>query len=546
MKKVKKTRAEIMEEDFARLGGLPKNFDKVVDDLMSETRRIFYKRKGSKAEYHCTTCGRDYTLRTGRRVVYSEMYYEDVDAPSDGDMMACWRCGTKAILKPRRRWEQDRTWRTINVWQVTDKGLVLRTFEAMKIDRIDAGEEIRIKEFRRIFYEMKNVRSYQLIWGYYPSSSYSDAHQHWWSGGTVSESSDACIGIVKDMYKMTPLKYCPLEELEVIFNRKLYTENVSAMYDRILRTYCHFPQIEMEIKMGMEKLAEYHLMRKGVDGRMNKKAKKPADMYKVFPDRLKLLRGCDLTEWHVYQWEYERGSRFTDEEIVYLKDMFKRNYDSYIKKLAVYMSIEQIKNRTEKYKEKKCYESDYSVISHYCDYLAMRAELGYDMTNSVYLYPSNLKRAHDKMVKEKEDRKNELRIQEVLLKYTDIPKKYKSLKRKYGYSAHGYEIRPAKDAGEIVREGWALHHCVGGDTYLKKHNDGKTAILFMRSISSPDKSYVTIEVRGENIEQWYGAHDKKDVTKAARKCIEEFEEKIKRKPRKKKVTEKRSELPVAV
>ena len=58
-------------------------------------------------------------------------------------------------------------------------------------------------------------------------------------------------------------------------------------------------------------------------------------------------------------------------------------------------------------------------------------------------------------------------------------------------------------------EGRKLHHCVGGDNYLSKHNKGTTAILFLRKEKTANTPYITIEISGTKIYQWYGAHDKK-------------------------------------
>ena len=60
-----------------------------------------------------------------------------------------------------------------------------------------------------------------------------------------------------------------------------------------------------------------------------------------------------------------------------------------------------------------------------------------------------------------------------------------------------------------MREGRILHHCVGGDTYLSKHNTNISHILFLRFKETPETPYITIEVRGNGIVQWYGAYDKK-------------------------------------
>lgn len=60
-------------------------------------------------------------------------------------------------------------------------------------------------------------------------------------------------------------------------------------------------------------------------------------------------------------------------------------------------------------------------------------------------------------------------------------------------------------------EGRLLHHCVGGDTYLGRHNTGKTYILMLRFKEEPDIPYITVEIDAKNprILQWYGDKDKK-------------------------------------
>ena len=54
-----------------------------------------------------------------------------------------------------------------------------------------------------------------------------------------------------------------------------------------------------------------------------------------------------------------------------------------------------------------------------------------------------------------------------------------------------------------------LHHCVGGDSYLKKHNEETSIILMLRYTDQQEIPYITVEIEGESIRQWYGAHDKK-------------------------------------
>ena len=60
-------------------------------------------------------------------------------------------------------------------------------------------------------------------------------------------------------------------------------------------------------------------------------------------------------------------------------------------------------------------------------------------------------------------------------------------------------------------EGRILHHCVGGDNYLGKHNSGMTYILMLRFKETQEIPYITVEIdnRTDKILQWYGNYDRK-------------------------------------
>lgn len=96
-------------------------------------------------------------------------------------------------------------------------------------------------------------------------------------------------------------------------------------------------------------------------------------------------------------------------------------------------------------------------------------------------------------------------------RYPEIRHVYRGLRNKYLYEDDKYIIRPARSAEEIVMEGRLLHHCVGGNMYLGRHNKGETYILMLRFKAEPDIPYITVEIDAKNprILQWYGDKDKK-------------------------------------
>lgn len=85
-------------------------------------------------------------------------------------------------------------------------------------------------------------------------------------------------------------------------------------------------------------------------------------------------------------------------------------------------------------------------------------------------------------------------------------RKLKTRAKRYEWRIGGYVFRFPLAAREIVEEGRALGHCVGG--YAGRHMDGKTNIVFLRRADTPDKSLYTIEIDGAEVRQAYGAHNR--------------------------------------
>lgn len=128
------------------------------------------------------------------------------------------------------------------------------------------------------------------------------------------------------------------------------------------------------------------------------------------------------------------------------------------------------------------------------------------------------------MVEEVNKEKLDKRLKDVAALFPNIRHSYRKLRNKYYYEDDTYIIRPARSAEEIVTEGRVLHHCVGGNSYLRKHNQGETYILFLRFKDTPDMQYITVEIdsKAPSILQWYGAHDKKLDQKNIQKWLNRY------------------------
>lgn len=129
------------------------------------------------------------------------------------------------------------------------------------------------------------------------------------------------------------------------------------------------------------------------------------------------------------------------------------------------------------------------------DYIDAATDIGYDLTVHNVLFPKNLTAAHDEAVAVRKLKAMEIEQQKAR-------ERYGKLMKRYGKENGEYLIRAPHDAAEIINEGNALRHCVGG--YAARHANGSTTILFMRAVSRPDKPLYTIEMSGKELRQVHG------------------------------------------
>ena len=116
------------------------------------------------------------------------------------------------------------------------------------------------------------------------------------------------------------------------------------------------------------------------------------------------------------------------------------------------------------------------------------------------MFPKDLQKAHDTVaarIKHRVDAK--------------VRRKFKAAYRRIG-SALDFEldglkiVRPAAPK-DVISEGQALHHCVGG--YVKYVADGQCLILFVRRCEDIAKPFYTLELRGREVIQLRGANNAK-------------------------------------
>ena len=482
-----------------------------------DINKIAYRVKGNNSHFICLQCGGQYDKKV-RSPYSNSLYPTGITRPSKGEEGKCSDCGCTATLFPQGRYRGIYLYRWYYVWQKIPDGCVLRIYYTNRTDHLGAATEIEITECVREFFRIGDYKLYVANNGGNWYMANSDL--------TWSPKNGKVYGDPFELGADTIFRYMKYDEVlsEAGIRNSRYTEDIRWYMKQI----CKHPNIEYFIKLGMPDIAKNILQGWRTGIRPN--AKNLADKLGVYPERVKDIQRNkgNLHVLKMYQWERKQKVRIKPDDIG-LYEEAARTYDGLEKLsgLLTYISMTHLKNLVKKYAALENW-TESRVLSEYYDYLILRQELGYDMKNTVYLNPNSLSESHNGMVKEKEDRKNSKRLEEVRKNYPHISSRFKKLDKKYHYSGYGYVIRPALSAEEIVREGWYLHHCVGNNSYLDKHNTGKTSILMLRDEKEPEIPYVTIEIdNAGNVIQWYAAHDSKNVTADALCCIEEFTERIK-------------------
>ena len=419
-----------------------------------------------------------------------------------------------------------------------DKIFVLRGFRVtlrLYSPKVSDNEEIVKQEIRRLYLSPEESYKEYCRWEFDPAT------QEFKPDKWVSRAAgfaNACGPIYPDTFEDaigTGAEYAHFQdamEAEIFTDAENWsdrwgtssayycsTNNHDSIWD-YLSIYAKDRKTEMLVKLNMAYLVRTQMH--GYAAGLNGRAKNPWDYLRIYKSRCKgfnCMDGDDFELLKIYRLERKLKLQFSEEEIKTLKSIIGREY--VIKNCLKYMTIRQLINRVNTYYKKKVGYTKSDVLTKYSDYLSMKEELGYDMTDSIILHPKNLKAEHDKAVIERNEAAAKRREEKANEMYKGISARFKRANKVYYYASGKLFVRPAKNAAEIIEEGRILHHCVGGDGYLEAHAKKESIILFLRK--KENTPYITIEMEptGE-IVQWYGAYDKKPDKKKIDRWLNKY------------------------
>ena len=275
-----------------------------------------------------------------------------------------------------------------------------------------------------------------------------------------------------------------------------------------LEALFEYPQLEMLFKMGFYRLTCDLVYRNSPKHLLNCSGRKPFDILKVWPEDVATLRqmnggATDLGSMQKYR---EKGIRpEVRTEIFGWMEKYDIRDDYEILRLMKRVTLQKLfgyaekqfallHDRTNDWGQPR-YESMSRILGEYQDYLRMCKEQQYDMESTFVLFPRDLTQAHDRLsdyIKAKLDAEQKRKFLAL----------YRKVSKSLCFEKDGLVIAFPKSAKDIVAEGNALRHCVGG--YVSRVVNAECVILFLRHAGNTKESFYTIEVCDGKVAQVRG------------------------------------------
>lgn len=504
-----------------------KKFDRFGKHIM------WYKRKGRYADFKCSACGCEYRRATEYGVSYESQSENIVATPKQGIISRCEICGAMGKYQAReRKFNEQLTFYKADTYK---DGLVIREVAASQVIRKDVKEAYEYTEMTRLFItKAEEHKDFCYYDGWTDKTEWYDRN----SSGMYSYQSPKGFLYEPSLanIKKSAFKYCAIDR----FLSKYPKSDIHGYF----KAYRRYPQLEYLVKMQLWKLAEPLTANFYQTNDMDMAAARPEDMLGIQKKDIPYLveQEGNIKILNICRLQKQTGQQFEMIYCAWLYEILSVGYSSHriyeqLLQIAEHMSIKRVINQLAKYvgyESPDDLEGDYpnrfgyhylnERAGKYLDYLQMRIELGYDLSNNVYSKPRDLDAAHQEMVMQSDAKKIKEKSMTADEKYTQIPKLIKQLSKVYMYKDEKYQIVIPKSASDIIEEGHVLHHCVGGDNYLRAHNRQTSTILFLRHSKNPDIRFVTIEIKKDHIVQWYGAYDKKTEETEVNKWLRTYRE----------------------
>lgn len=488
-------RIERANREAERFGEpLPLDYDEFVQNEVMPTY-IFYN--GKNGTGYCTKCKTDFSYDKRKCLL---RHRKDAICP------VCGRKGT-ARAEGMSRTKDEIYW---SVYLYTHEGEVFSryfrhytNYQNYREFTIHTTELFRSTANERLMFETRAIKAYGK-WDIYSDGAFFNYMFPRWSDWNVPYNAKVYDAVtLSDEYK-----YVPFRELAQMAND--VKPNALFQCEEVLDFYKRFPFVEQLIKSGFNGLVACLMENFGHASYIDATKTELVKMLKLDRRRYEILKTVDgacIDDLRLLQ----DFPNISAQDFYWLKAKGYYGYNaSWLRTAMQYSSIAKIKSYVQKHALRNAANSwskAENTLEYWEDYLGFRAELGTDLHDEYYLFPNDLKRAHDEAYAERQAKREKIEKEKRKKQNILIAEMNKDKANFAPFNLHycGLFVRLPKDGDEIRHEGEALHHCVG--SYVSRVESGETTILFIRKESEPDKPFYTMEWKDAKIRQCYGAHD---------------------------------------
>ena len=506
--------------------GMPEPQAETVDRMLDAFPvRLWYRDTKSDREWWCSRCqahgvvskriGGQRTVTAEEAVLIREKHRGAARCPAcgrAGEMLSCNRIRNPRMYAETRNFCMILAKSPEEVWIIERCMYVhpwaFQGYDAQNVYTLAPDAQVQAQDMVRFRLTPGKAEEWSKYWGgrtWYASPEIRDYTR-------ISYRSAEEIARYGDRYGWTDRTGEIIEEFPIadtFLRYSAWAEYRKKAYGHIgcyLANYAVHPSIEMLVKLGYTDIVEQLVVhRKAHTSLIRWDAKSPADAIGLPKDKLRLLTGHEdrigmIREYKKYARRGERDPWACASLILkYAPSYGRKDRQNLLKgcgsdELELYRYFEKITRENPGCSRCPAPPAERT----WKDYIEAAKEVGYDLTSKAVVMPRDLYRRHDDAVA----LRNAMRPARTYGSETKITEKMKhnfekrapELARKYAATGAEYFIRIPQEPEEIIAEGRALSHCVGGFSYIKNHAEGRNPILFLRRVAEPDTPWYTMEI----------------------------------------------------
>lgn len=491
----------IAPEDMERIGRL---FDAY----------IFYETDRSTGDRRCwsTCCGAEFAVEALPRTMTPE--WRELMQAQHNREVRCPKCGRAVTLKNLGKAKSRKSleaWGKVTVLQVGEGGVLFaQAFYLKKSYQETLRPLVELMPKARYYFAPGVAEGWRYTcadwrarrWGWTPMVTVNDPFPGGMGYFTYVEPGSPTVGL--ERLEQSFLRYCAYDRWERRASEgRIQSEGGFSDGDlhthlfRYLAVAALHPQIEMLVKMGLWDMVHDLVVNKRKGAGVDWRQKDPRKAFGLTKEELRYFagRGGPLELLRLYQRAKRKKWGMSIREMDGILALERswlggghKGFLSWVEKLGVGP------REAMAYLGKQAGTAE-RAWGLWRDYLEAAEFLDYDLSVHNVMFPKDLQDAHDRAAA------NRTAVEAEQSKAL-LAERTAELDLRYGFALGGYFIRAPESVQEIVAEGKALSHCVGG--YAARHAKGEVTILFLRTVDAPDKPLVTLEMDGKRLVQAQG------------------------------------------